>query len=302
MIFSPFRQAWNTAWLLLVTTCLLWGANGVASKLAIGHVTPMSLVFLRWTAVCLLLTTFLRGPLREHRATLRAHRWTILGMGAAGFTGFTVFFYIAAHYTSAVNLVLLQSVIPPFVLAGAAVFKGARVTPMQIAGMVVTLAGVAAIATQGELSRLLHMSFNAGDLMLIAGCALYAGYTVALRDRPAMPALVFFTALAVAAFVTSAPALAVEIALGKFFWPTPFGWALMAFVALGPSLVSQVTFMRGVELIGPGRAGIFTNLTPIFGSLLAVAVLGEPFHFYHALALALSLAGIWLAERGAKSF
>ena len=55
--------------------------------------------------------------------------------------------------------------------------------------------------------------------------------------------------------------------------------------------------MRGVELIGPGRAGLFVNLVPVFGAILAVAILGEPFRPYHALALALVLGGIWLAER-----
>jgi drug/metabolite transporter (DMT)-like permease len=55
--------------------------------------------------------------------------------------------------------------------------------------------------------------------------------------------------------------------------------------------------MRGVELIGPARAGLFVNLVPVFGSLLAVVLLGEPFAPYHALGLALVLGGIWLAER-----
>lgn len=301
MSLAPLRLAWNTAWLILVGTCLLWGANAVASKLAIGQVTPMSLVFLRWTAVCVILAVLMRNQLLAYRETLRANRWLLLAMGGAGFTGFTVLFYLAAHHTSAVNMVLLQAVIPPLVLFGAAIFKGARITPMQIVGMIITLFGVALIATQGELARILDMRFNIGDVMLMAACVLYAAYTVALRDRPAMPQLVFFAALSFAAFITSAPFLAAEVAMGQFFWPTPFGWAILIFVALGPSLASQLMFMRGVELIGPGRAGIFTNLTPIFGSLLAVLVLHEPFRLYHAIALTLSLAGIWLAERGAKA-
>lgn len=297
---APFRAIWNIAWLVLTFTCLLWGANAIASKLAIGHVSPMSLVFLRWTAVCFALAVVLRRQIWAHREALRARRAWILAAGAAGFTGFTVLFYIAAYFTSAVNMTLLQAVIPAFVLGGAAMFKGARITPMQIFGMIVTLVGVVVIAMRGDPAHILDLSFNFGDLLLIAACALYAAYTVALRDRPAMPPLVLFTALAFAAFLTSAPALAMEMALGKFYWPTPFGWAVLAFVAVGPSLLSQLMFMRGVELIGPARAGVFTNLTPIFGSLLAVLVLGEPFHLYHAIALALSLAGIYIAERGAK--
>ena len=73
-----------------------------------------------------------------------------------------------------------------------------------------------------------------------------------------------------------------------------------AFVALGPSLASQLLYMRAVELIGPNRAGLFSNLTPIFGALFAVLILGEEFHVYHALALAFALTGIWLAEQRAR--
>ena len=55
-----------------------------------------------------------------------------------------------------------------------------------------------------------------------------------------------------------------------------------------------------MELIGPNRAGLFSNLVPIFGALFAVLILGEEFHIYHALALVFALTGIWLAEQRAR--
>jgi drug/metabolite transporter (DMT)-like permease len=73
----------------------------------------------------------------------------------------------------------------------------------------------------------------------------------------------------------------------------------MLYIGLLPSLAAQVFFIRGVELIGPARAGLFVNLVPVFGALLAVLILGEPFALYHAVGLALVLGGIWLAERRA---
>ena len=132
--------------------------------------------------------------------------------------------------------------------------------------------------------------------MMLAACALYAGYTIALRGRPHLPPLVFFAGMAFAAFAASLPFLAAEVALGHSYWPTGKGFALVLFVALAPSLISQLFFMRAVELIGPGRAGIFTNLTPLFGAFFAIVLLGEPFHLYHAGAMALGLSGIALAE------
>ena len=139
--------------------------------------------------------------------------------------------------------------------------------------------------------------FRSGDVWMLVACCLYAGYTVALRTRPPVPGLVFFAALAGVALLTSVPLMAYEVASGTVTWPTLRGWLIVLYVGLFPSFVSQVLFMRGVELIGPGRAGLFVNLVPIFGALLAVLILSERFAAYHAVGLTLVLGGIWLAER-----
>lgn len=291
---------YDRAWLLMILTTMLWGGNGVASRLAVGRVTPMSLVFIRWLAVCVLLAILFREQVFAHRAELYRNRWRILLMSGFGFTGFTVLFYLAAYHTTAVNITLLQSSIPPMVLLMSIVLVGIRPTLMQLVGMAVTLVGVALIATHGEPLKILRTQFNYGDVLILIACLFYAGYTFSLRSRPALPPLVFFTALAFAALVTSFPFMVAEAATGNFHWPTPAGWLVLAFVALGPSLASQLFYMRAVELIGPNRAGLFSNLTPIFGALFAVVILGEEFHLYHALALAFALLGIWLAEQRAR--
>ncbi|MFT4099213.1 MAG: DMT family transporter [Rhodoblastus sp.] len=289
--------AYDRAWLLMIATTMLWGGNGVASRLAVGRVTPMSLVFIRWLAVCLLLAFAFREQIVQHREALYQHRWRILLMSGFGFTGFTVLFYLAAYHTTAVNITLLQSSIPPIVLLMSIVLVGIRPTAMQLVGMGVTLIGVALIATHGEPLKILQTQFNYGDILILIACVFYAGYTFSLRSRPALPQIVFFTALAFAALLTSFPFMVAEVATGNFHWPTPSGWLVLAFVALGPSLASQLLYMRAVELVGPNRAGLFSNLVPIFGALFAVLILGEEFHIYHALALAFALTGIWLAEQ-----
>jgi drug/metabolite transporter (DMT)-like permease len=110
--------------------------------------------------------------------------------------------------------------------------------------------------------------------------------------------LAFFAGLSLAAFVSTLPLVGFEIATGLAQWPGTRGWIILVGLAIGPSLVSQIFYMRGVELIGPGRAGLFVNLVPVFAAILAVLILGETFAIYHAVALALVLAGIALAEIG----
>ena len=283
-------------YLLLTLTMLMWGGNAVASRLAVGKVSPMTLTFLRWTLPVALLGVALHQQLLAHRQAL-AERWPlVLLMGTLGLTVFNALMYVAAHHTTAVNITILQGSMPVLVLVGALLFYGTRIRGWQIIGMAVTLLGALLVATRADPATLTSLSFNIGDLWMLAACGLYAGYTVALRTRPPVPGLVFFAALAGVALLTSVPLMAYEIASGTVTWPTLHGWLIVLYVRLFPSFVSQVLFMRGVELIGPGRAGLFVNLVPIFGALLAVVILGEPFAAYHAVGLALVLGGIWLAE------
>jgi drug/metabolite transporter (DMT)-like permease len=84
-------------------------------------------------------------------------------------------------------------------------------------------------------------------------------------------------------------------------WPTPTGWAILAFIVVFPSFAAQLAFMRGVQLIGPSRAGLFANLVPVFGAFMAVVILNESFAPFHLVALILVLAGIITAELGGRS-
>jgi drug/metabolite transporter (DMT)-like permease len=283
--------------LLLILTMLMWGGNAVASRLAVGHISPMALTCLRWLGVCFILTPLMG---RQVAADLPAllPRWRyIVVLAALGFTVFNALMYAAAHHTSAVNLTILQGSVPVLVLIGSLVWFGTRIRLVQVLGVAVTLVGVVTVAARAELETLSTFAFNIGDVWMMLACAAYATYTVALRKRPPVSGSVFFAAMAGVAFALTMPLLAWEVVRGTVIWPDARGWAILVYVTLFPSLISQIFFMRGVELIGPGRAGLFVNLVPVFGAMLAVALLGEPFHVYHALALALVLGGIWLAER-----
>jgi drug/metabolite transporter (DMT)-like permease len=291
------QRLWGNPYPLLVLTMLMWAGNSIASRLAVGNIPPMALTSLRWVFVCAVVPFLLRRQLAEHWPVLR-QRWRfIAAMGALGFTVFNALMYIAGYSTTAINIGILQGSIPVFVLVGAFIAYRTPIAPLQALGVGVTLLGVAVTASRGDLHVLANLTFARGDLYMILASMLYAGYTVAIRKRPAVPALVFFTAVASFACLFSLPLLAIEVAAGDFYWPTAKGWAILAFVVLGPSLLAQVTFLRAVELIGPGRAGVFANLVPVFAPVLAVAIIGEQVALYHGLALLLVLGGIFIAER-----
>jgi drug/metabolite transporter (DMT)-like permease len=286
------------AYLLLSFTALCWGFNAIFGRLAVGEISPMALVAARWIGVSLLLALFAHRHLRRDWPVLRPHLILVASLGVLALTSFNALFYVAAHYTTAVNIGILQGSVPMFILVGAFAAYRTRVTGLQIAGVALTAIGVVIVGSGGSIERLAALAVNFGDVLMVIACLLYAGYTVALRKRPPASALGLFAVMAFAAFLASLPLVTAEILLGQFQWPTPAGWVIVALVTLFPSLLAQISFIQGVTLIGPGRAGVFVNLVPVFASILAVVLLDEPFELYHAIALTLVLGGILLSERG----
>jgi drug/metabolite transporter (DMT)-like permease len=294
------QSTWANPILLLVLTTLIWAAHSIVGRLAVGQIGPMTLTCLRWAVALIPILIAARHALRQDWPALRA-RWVYLTvMGAAGYTAFVALFYVAAHHTGALNLSIIQGAIPAVVLIGARAFLKVRFSALQALGALVTMLGVVVIAAQGDPERLAALAFNRGDVMMVVGAVLYAGYTIGLRQRPKVSGVSMLAAMAVAAFVTSVPLMIWEIMSGGFVRPTRGGLLALSFVALGPAFLAQLTFMRGVELIGPGRAGVFVNLVPVFGAIMAVVILGEPFAFYHVLALLLVVGGIAVAQRGSS--
>jgi drug/metabolite transporter (DMT)-like permease len=257
----------------------------------------MVITSLRWAIVSVFLVSVTPRAMVGAWPELRRNGVKIVLIATFGFSAFNTLFYLAAHYTTAVNIAILQGAIPIFVVLGALAFHRTRINSIQSCGIAATLLGVAVVATKGNW-RPRRVPLELGDALMLVACVFYSGYTLALRDRPNLPPLVFFSAMAIVAFITSLPLLGYEVATGTALWPTPKGWAILLFVALFPSFLAQLAFMRGVRLIGPGRAGLFANLVPIFGSFFAVLIIGELFGLFHLVALLLVIGGILTAEIG----
>ncbi len=289
------------AYLFLTCTTLFWGCNAVFSRLAVGEVSPLTLVTLRWVCVLSLVLIFARKDVKRDWPKLKPRLGYFMIMGATGFTGFNALFYVAAHYTTALNIGIIQGAMPVIVFLGSFILFRTPVTLSQMLGVAVTLVGVAVVTSAGSLDALLSLAFNEGDILVLIAAIIYGVYTVALRFKPDVSALSFFAVLAFAAFLTCLPLLAYEIYSGQAQMPTQTGWILILAIAILPSFLAQLLFINGVTLIGPGRAGIFINLVPIFAAIMAVLFLSESFEIYHGAALLLVLGGIWLAERGKKA-
>ena len=287
----------SKAYIALIIATLCWGGNAVAGKLALGHVSPMVLTFLRWVfAVAFIFAISLPQLIRDWPIVRKRLPYLFL-LGAIGYTSFNAFLYTALQYTSAINAAVIQAGIPMMIfIINFALFR-TKVLLGQIIGFILTIAGVALLASHGDLLSLLQLQMNVGDAIMLLAVLSYAIYTVILRWKPVVDWRTLMAIPAFFALVTSVPLMAFEVSKDTATWPDAEGWMIVFYTSIFASLLAQILFIRAVENIGANRAGLFINLVPVFGTLLSVAIIGETLHPYQIIALLLTLGGIAVAER-----
>ncbi|RIY38979.1 DMT family transporter [Neopusillimonas maritima] len=288
------------AYALLALATLFWAANSIAGKFAVGHVSPMIIVTIRWASVMVALYLFKKDQIAADWAVIRPRLSYLLVLGAIGFTGFSVALFYALIYTTAVNASIMQGGTPLFVFAASFILFSSRIVKEQALGFILSFIGVIIVAVQGELANLFALNINFGDALMLLAILSYGVYTAALRSKPRIHWTSLMFVLCLGATLASLPLLFIEAAQGATQLPDAQGWLAVAYIIIFPSLLGQVFFIRAVELIGGNRASLFINLLPIWGALLAVTLVGETFHLYHATALVLIFAGIGLAEYGGR--
>ena len=284
-------------YLLLSLTSLFWAGNTIVGRVSAGHIPPLTLACIRWGGAFLILLPFAALHLARDWPTIRKHAGVMALLAFTGFSGYNAIAYYALQYTTAINGLLMQSSAPLFVALWSFVSFGERLTARQAGGICVSLAGVLVIISQGSLALLLGVGFNFGDPWFLLALLIYGYYMAALRNRPPMHPLSFLAVGMGVGTLFLVPGMVWELAGGKSFVLDLRNVASIAFLWVFPSLVGYLFLNRGVDLIGANRAAPFIHLVPVFGSVLAVAFLGERFELYHAIGYALVFAGITVAAR-----
>ena len=258
----------------------------------------MAMTFFRWLFAIVILAPFAWPHLRQDWPVIRANWKTMLVLGAIGVGTHNGLAYLGLNYTTATNGVILNSFIPIMIITISWIFLRERLAPVQVAGVMVSLAGVLTVVSRGSIDTLLGFHLNVGDLFIILSMAMWAVYTIGLRWRPAgVNLLSFLFVVAVIGDLCVLPLWLGEMALGRHVvWSWTNVAALVA-VALFSSVLAYTFWNHGVEEVGANVAGLFVHLMPVFGVVLAWLFLGERMEPYHVAGIALILAGIWATSR-----
>lgn len=284
-------------YLLLALAGLCWAGNHVVGRAIAGQVPPLGLNAGRWMLASAILLPFALPHLRRDWPRLIERKWAVLFLAVGGGAVFGTGQFVGLIFTSALNVALLNSVAPALIIVASAILFGDRVVPVQLAGVLVSLVGVLAIIASGDPRRLLTLELNPGDIIIFANMLLWAVYSTSLRLRPAVHWLSF---TAVVAVVSALANLAGAVVEGVVWMPIRPSWSAalaIGYTGVFSSVVAYVCWNRGIELIGPQRAGAFLHLIPVYGAFLAWLFLGEHLQWFHAVGLALILAGVALAAR-----
>ncbi len=284
------------AYLLLVLTTLFWSGNFVLARAMHLDLPPITMAFSRWLLALLIILPWLLPRLWRHRQLIAANMGKLIFFGVVGVAGFNTQVYLGLQDTTATNAVLMQSMVPIMILILSALFLGERESPKQWLGVALSFTGVSFLVSQGDLSLLLALQFNQGDLWIFGAILVWAVYSIGLRWKPkGLDGFTFFGATVVVAVIVLAPLCAWEVSRVE-----PVSWSrdvllTVSYMAVFPSILAYIFWNRGVAELGASVAGLFIHLMPVFGLLLSLLFLGEKLYTFHLWGVALIFAGIYLA-------
>ena len=298
--------------LLLTVPPMMWAGNALVGRLLAGSVAPLQLNAMRWALAALVLLplgwrVLGSGP---RRAEVLA-RWRQLALlGGLGVGAYNALQYLALTTSTPINVTLIASSTPLWMMLVGMLFYREHPRPMQWAGAALSALGVLTVLVRGEPAQIGNLRLVAGDLWMLLAALSWALYSwqlarppAALRgnQRPVWTWSEFLLVQMLFGLLWAGSAAGLEAAVAAVPVPPPLSsvafWIALVFLALGPSIAAYRCWGLGVAAVGPAVAGFFANLTPLFAALLSTLWLGEPPRLFHALAFACIVGGIWLSSR-----
>lgn len=298
---SPATWLFNQPYLMLSLMSLFWAANIVLGRYVAGHVPPFALTFCRWAGTFLVLAPFAGPYLVRDWPVIRKHMPLLLLLAFTGFAFNNALSYWGLQHTQALNALLIQSSGPLFVALWSLMLFGVRLSWMQAAGILVSLLGVLVIILRGDLAALAAIQVNSGDISFAAALFVFGLYSALMPKRPKINPLSLICFTTGAGAVMLIPLVGWEMSGGDLLKFDTLTVSTLIFVVIFPSTLAYIFFNRGIELIGPNRAAPFFHLVPVFGSAMAILLLGEKPELFHLVGYALVLAGIFTASRRGSS-
>jgi drug/metabolite transporter (DMT)-like permease len=287
------------AYLMLILCSLFWSGNFIVGKFATLYVVPpLSLNFFRWMIVWIILIPFTWIDIFKNRNVIKKNFYPLLLMSITSISIFNSVVYYSLNFTQVLNGALMISIIPVLIVFISFIFRTEKINLNQILGLVFSLTGVAIIITRFEISKLINLDLNKGDLWLLAAMLSWAIYSTMLRThKTGLNYLTFISVIVSIGLIFLFPQFLFEFKnhqIIKFNLPVVL---ITGYVVLFAGLGAYIFWNKAVIIIGPNKAGIFLHLMPVFSSLMAIFLLNEKLMNFHIIGAITIFIGIYLSSR-----
>ncbi len=284
----------------MLITPALFAANLIVARWAeSAGLPPLFLAFGRWALAFAILLPVVGPRLWALRHVIMANFPRLILLAGLGMGMAVGPQYIGARQTSAANIAIIFAACPALVLLLETLVWKAPLARKQAGGMLLAIFGVLIVLSKGDIGALGGMAFGTGDLWVVLAACGWALYTV-LGKRlplPALPSIVKLMALIGGGALVLAPFAVLEASLGNVAnFHDPRLYIALGFLAIVPSLGAYFCFDRLVAIAGPARASLSVYLIPLFATLAAWPLLGEPPRLYHAVGFGIILGSVLLAS------
>ena len=282
-------------YLLLTLATFFWSGNMVIGRAIRAEAPPFAIAFWRWVIVLLLTLPFALPLLRTQWPQLKRGWKIIVLLGLLGVSAYNTLAYIALQYTAATNALLLNSFIPVATLAISWAFLKKHLHRNEWLGVFISFVGVTIIVTRGDVSSLIALSFNSGDLWMLLAVFVWAIYTIGLQYRPSgLSPMLLLSALTVVGLIGLFPFYVWELMEGRHIIFSTASLGGIAYIGIVPGFLGFVFYNRAVAEVGANKASLFIHLMPVFGTLLSAIFLREVPQAFHFLGMAIIFSGIYL--------
>jgi|JI7StandDraft_1071085.scaffolds.fasta_scaffold01033_10 drug/metabolite transporter (DMT)-like permease len=295
--YTPQWRLFDSPYLLLLFTILFWSLNTLLGRAIHGQIPPIGLAFWRWLCGFLIILIPGYSYVKKDWLTLINHRKIIILLSILGIASFNTLLYKGLQFTTAINALLVQSIMPLVVVVISYLFFQETLSPLQCLGVFISFSGAITIIARGDWHILTTLSFNQGDLIILIAVVCYACYSILLRFRPMIHPL---------SFLTVTFALGAAFLFPLYLWETftiqrillnRVTFLSIGYVGIFPSIIAYLCYNRGVELVGANRASLFLHLSPVIGSIMAVFFLKETLQWFHGLGFVMIISGLFLVIR-----
>ena len=297
------RNKNNLAYILLILTTLFWSGNFIVGKAASTYeIPPFSLNFYRWLFAGLILLPFTIKEIIKKKDYILNNVGFFIILGVTSITIFNSTVYYSLYYMQVISGVLMISTIPVWIMFISSILGIEKTNRFQIFGVILSLLGVLFIITKSDLEVIKNLAFNRGDLIMACGMFSWALYSALLKKKTyEISQITLLEVVIITGLFFLIPIYVLEMNLGNpIIIGKPFILTL-SYVVLFPGLASFFFWIKGIDIIGANRAGVFLHLMPVFGSIMAIILFDEKFMIYHLLGAIFIIAGITLSNKKIKN-